>query len=142
MGLFFGALPAGLQQLGRADHAVQRGAQFVAHVGQKPGLGQGRCFGIVALGLQDPGVLGEALFGITSGLAQGGFHPGQVVEQGVEGPADVQLVAAGRQQAGRVELVGGDVVEGLDQRFSRCGRLALLYPGMEHQRRPRPAPPR
>ena len=29
----------GLQQLGRADHAVERAAQFMAHVGQEAGLG-------------------------------------------------------------------------------------------------------
>jgi heat shock protein HtpX len=59
-----------LQQLGKAEHAVEWRAQFVAHVGQQFGLGAVGALGQVARAAQRLGVLGAGHVGVGDHHAQ------------------------------------------------------------------------
>ena len=59
------------QQRGHADHAVERGADFMAHGGQERRLGTGGAQGFVARGVQLGSAARHAVFQRVVGLVQG-----------------------------------------------------------------------
>ena len=79
----------GLQQLGGADHAIERAAQLMAHVGQEAGLGLRRRLGARLRRLGQVGLVLQLLVHRQQGRAA----LADLVEHVVEGDADLTDLA-------------------------------------------------